>query len=442
MVADLPSLAESLLQSPLGGAIDPIPVTVGLVLLVLATVSALSSAALLVYSPTRLQKLLGPTRGPAVAARLSTRELEFRILARLVMVASATGCLILTGTGVDGVLGNTLFAGVCLLMVFLVVVLPAVAVRRGAARVLTLTLPVLHPLGLLLFPLIRVLVWACRPLLRALKIPEQTTIEPEQVVDEILAAVDDSAVRGHLEEEVRAWIGNIVELKELHTSEVMTPRTDIHAMEANTPLFEAIKQAVEEGHSRFPVYKESIDNVVGVFYVKDVLSRLAKEQDTSNITVGEVAREPMFAPESMRVSDLLADFRRTKVQMAIVLDEYGGTAGLITIEDVLEEIVGEITDEFDPDEEDPIKTIEGHKIIEVAGRARVEEVNSALCGELVPTGEDYDTIAGFVFAHLGQIPQSGETFQAGDVEYRILSVSNRRIARVRLTVLAPQPTDG
>jgi putative hemolysin len=127
--------------------------------------------------------------------------------------------------------------------------------------------------------------------------------------------------------------------------------------------------------------------------------------------------------------------------MAIVLDEYGGTAGLITIEDILEEIVGEITDEFDPDEELPIRVIEGQQVIEVSGKTRVDEANFALGEVLIPPGEGYDTVGGFVFDHLGQIPEIGQTFQTGGVEYRILDVAERRVRKLRLTVLTPQPSD-
>ena len=443
MVMDLPASAESFLQTSVDGAIDPVPVIIGAALLVVAAVSANASSALLAYSPTKLRRLLGSDRGPAALELLHAHDLEIRVLVRLVMIASATGCLLLTSAGMEGTLGQILFACVCVAMAFLVAVLPAAVAQRGAERVVVLILPAIEPLRfILLYPLVRPLIRVCKPLLRALRIPDRPPTEPDEIADEILAAVDDSAGVGKLEEEERTWISNIVELKELHASEVMTPRTDIHALEASTPLFDAIKQAVAKGHSRLPVYEESIDNVVGVFYAKDILSRLAKEQDTSTITVGEVTRDPLFAPESMQVSVLLRDFKRTKVQMAIVLDEYGGTAGLITIEDVLEEIVGEITDEFDPEEEEPIKSIISSKVIEVSGKTRVEEANSALAAELVPQGEDYDTVGGYVFSHLGRIPESGETFQSAGLEYAILSVNNRRIGRVRLTLLTPLPADG
>ena len=442
MVTNLPATTESLLQTSVGGEIQPVPVAIGVALLGLAALSASASSALLAYSPTKLRRLLGPKKGPAALEFLHAHDLEIRILVRLVMIASASGCLFLTTSGTEGTLGQILFASVCVVMAFLVAVVPAAVAQRGSERVVVLILPAIEPLRfLLLYPVVRPLIRICKPLLRALRIPDKPPTKPDEIADEILAAVDDSARVGKLEDEERTWISNIVELKELHASEVMTPRTDIHALEASTSLLDAIKEAVAKGHSRLPVYRENIDNVVGVFYAKDILSRLAKEQDTSTITVGEVTREPLFAPESMRVSVLLRDFKQTKVQMAIVLDEYGGTAGLITIEDVLEEIVGEITDEFDPEEEKPIKNINDGRAIEVSGKTRVEEANNALPAELVPQGHDYDTVGGFVFSHLGRIPEVGETFQSAGLEYTILSVDNRRIDRVRLTLLTALPAD-
>ena len=161
----------------------------------------------------------------------------------------------------------------------------------------------------------------------------------------------------------------------------------------------------------------------------------------NSITVGELNRKPLFAPASMRISDLLKEFKNSKVQMAIVIDEYGGTAGLITIEDILEEIVGEIEDEFDPEAEAPITIIERDHVIEVSGKTRVEEANEALGVDVIPPGADYDTVGGFVFSHLEQIPDVGATFQIAGVELQILTVQHQRVSRVRLTLLTAQPTD-
>ncbi|MHC4516036.1 MAG: transporter associated domain-containing protein, partial [Planctomycetota bacterium] len=156
--------------------------------------------------------------------------------------------------------------------------------------------------------------------------------------------------------------------------------------------------------------------------------------------VKNIMRKPLFAPESMGVLDLLREFKAKKVQLAVVLDEYGGNAGLITIEDILEEIVGDISDEYDPDEEEPIKIIENQRIIEVSGKARVEEANAVLA-DRVPEGDDYDTVAGFVFNHLGRIPEVGTRFETDAVQYEVLRADGRRIDRLRLTLMQPQPQD-
>ena len=426
----------------LSGDLDPLVLSVGLALLVLASFSANASAALLVYSPTKLARRLGEEAAAAPLELLRAHDLEYRLLARLLMIGGCTAGLLAADVAGSGSLGRGVFVATCVVAAFLVAVLPATPAERGAERIVLRALPILSPLRVVLsFPILRPMIAICRPLLRALRIPDKPPTEPDEIADEILAAVADSAGEDELEEEEKVWIGNIVELKELHASEAMTPRTDIHGLEAGTSLREAVQRAVEKGHSRLPVYDGTIDNVVGIFYAKDVLGRLAREEDTDSVTVGEVTREALFAPESMRISHLLQEFKQSKVQMAIVLDEYGGTAGLITIEDVLEEIVGDIADEFDPEEELPIEVIEDRRVIEVSGKTRVEEANDALHEDLVPEGEDYDTVGGFVFHHLGQIPEAGETLRTGGLEYKILQVEGRRIRRLRLTLLEPQPSD-
>jgi len=427
---------------PPGGGLQPWSLAAGYALLALAVLAANTSAALLVYSPTRLKKRLGPASGAATLTLLREWDLEFRVLARLIMVVAAACGLWLIKVSAHGPLGQATFVVSCLAAVWLVAVLPAAMAQRAAERVVVTFLPALNPLRfLLLYPVIRPMLWCCRPVMRALKVPESPPMEPVEIADEILDAVSDTDRSDAVAEDEKVWIGNIVALKQRYVAEVMMPRTDIHALEASLPLSEAIVLAVAKGHSRFPVYQETIDNVVGVFYAKDVLGRLANRQDTSEVRIGQVTRDPLFAPESMLVGDLLREFKSSKVQIAIVLDEYGGTAGLITIEDILEEIVGEITDEFDPDEELLVRCIHDSHVLEVSGKARIEDVNTNLSPAKIPEGEDYDTIGGFVFSHLGQIPRTGEKFQVHGLECRILQVDNRRVHKVRLTVLEPHPSD-
>jgi magnesium and cobalt transporter len=255
---------------------------------------------------------------------------------------------------------------------------------------------------------------------------------------DILAAVSDSAQDVELPDEERRWIENIVELKSMHASEVMTPRTDMVSFPSSMPLLEGVRRAIDAGFSRYPVYDTRIDDVVGVFYAKDALEVLGTEADLGERTVGQMVRKPIFVPESMSLVDLLRLFRATKKQMAVVLDEYGGTAGLVSIEDVLEEIVGEIEDEYDPEGEQPVKVVEEGAVIEVSGRTRVDEANEHL-GDRLPEGEDYDTVAGWVFTTLDRIPRVGETVEIGGIGIRILEADDRRIARMRLTVQVAAP---
>ena len=442
VLCNLP-LAIQLAENPTpGSGLQPWWLVTGCVLLMVSVLAANASAALLLYSPSRLKKLLGPERGSATLALLRRGDLELRVMARLIMVVTAACGLWLINANVHGSLGQLTFIGICLAAVVLVAVLPAAMAQRAAERVVVTVLPVLSPLRiLLLYPVIRPMIWCCRPVMKALKIPDCPPMEPVEIADEILDAVSDPDGSDALAEEEKTWIGNIVALKQRYVAEVMMPRTDIHALEASLPLSEAIELAVAKGHSRFPVYQETIDNVVGVFYAKDVLGRLANSQDTCEVCIGEITREPLFAPESMLVGDLLREFKSSKVQIAIVLDEYGGTAGLITIEDILEEIVGEIADEFDPEEEVLVHRVRGNHVLEVSGKARIEDVNATLGALRIPDGEDYDTIGGFVFSHLGQIPSAGETFQIHGLEYRILQVDKRRVHKVRLTLLQPHPSE-
>jgi len=226
-------------------------------------------------------------------------------------------------------------------------------------------------------------------------------------------------------------------------AEAMTPRTDVQAIEQDETIAKAVTIAVESGYSRYPVYRERIDDVVGMFYAKDAL-RLGQTGPDGNPAISSAApvrkvmRAPLFVPENTGVIELLEQFKAGKVQMAVVLDEYGGTAGIITIEDILEEIVGDINDEYDADDEEaPVKVVEEGRVVEVSARERVEDVNECLGIEL-PEDGDYDTIAGFVFSELGRIPKVGESFACHGAEFRILSGDDRSLGRMRVVALESQ----
>ncbi|MHC4516741.1 MAG: hemolysin family protein, partial [Planctomycetota bacterium] len=377
MVTNLPGTSDQVFQFPLEGSLSPLGLGLACVLLAVATFGAHSAAALLLYSPTKLARRLSArndkSMAPAVDERITTLRVqgrELQVVARLLTISGVVGAVFLTYQSVEGTLGGVALALMALALLFLVGVLPAAVATRRAEGLILGVVPILQVLRILLrYPLVLPMLLVTRPVLRALKVPDHPPTDPDEVADEILAAVSDSATGSALEEERKVWIGNIVELKDLHVCEVMTPRTDVLAFEAALPLGEAVAKAVEAGHSRFPVYEDKMDNVVGVFYAKDALAYFGQNGTAEGAQVKNIMRKPLFAPESMGVLDLLREFKAKKVQLAVVLDEYGGNAGLITIEDILEEIVGDISDEYDPDEEEPIKIIENQRVIEVSGKA-------------------------------------------------------------------------
>ncbi len=442
MVTSLPGASDQVFQFPLEGSLSPLGLALACGLLGMAAFGAHSATALLLYSPTKLaRKLAARTGRDELISTLQAQGRELQVVARLLTIFGVVGAVFLTYQNVEGTLGTVAMVAMALALFFLVGVLPAAVAARRAEDLVLGVVPALQTLRRLLrYPLVLPLLWLATPVLRALRVPDQPPTDPEEVADEILAAVSDSATASALEEERKVWIGNIIELEDVHVSEVMTPRTDVLAFEAGLSLREAVARAVQAGHSRFPVYQDKMDNVVGVFYAKDALAYFGQNGTAEGAQVKDIMRQPLFAPESMGVLDLLREFKTLKVQLAVVLDEYGGNAGLITIEDILEEIVGDISDEYDPDEEEPIKVIEDQRVIEVSGKARVEEAN-ALLKDRVPEGDDYDTVAGFVFNHLGRIPEVGTRFEADGIAYEVLRANGRRIGRLRLTLMQPQPQD-
>ena len=224
-------------------------------------------------------------------------------------------------------------------------------------------------------------------------------------------------------------ISNIFEFDDTEIKDAMTHRTDIVGVEENDDIKQAIRLAIEEGKSRLPVYSENMDNICGVVYVKDLL-RLALENDGAFHSAKEFMREIMFVPESNKCGELFEEFTKTKNQIAVVVDEYGGTAGIITMEDLLETIVGNIQDEYDDEEEEIQKHSED--IFDFLGTADFADALEAL-GKDVPQDTDFDTIAGFVVDLLGHIPAQEENASVRweDIEFRVLEVKDNMIERVR-----------
>jgi CBS domain containing-hemolysin-like protein len=256
--------------------------------------------------------------------------------------------------------------------------------------------------------------------------------EPVHSPDEIRMLVEQSEEQGALEPADAEMLGAVLEFSEKNAREVMTPRTDIVAMPAEASLDDALETVEESRFSRYPVYDESIDHVVGMVHVKDLLGVLHEQLD--RFTVRDVMRSIHVVPGSREVEAVLTDFKRLKEHMAIVLDEYGGTAGLVTMEDLLEEIVGEILDEYDETTEIPVpRAVAGET--RITGAMSIRELNEQY--ELSVPEDDYTTIGGYVFGALGRLPVVGDRVSGAGATFEVRAMDGRRIETLAMKVEKP-----
>ena len=252
--------------------------------------------------------------------------------------------------------------------------------------------------------------------------------QQEEKHEEFLEDLEQHRMEGAFDEEEQEMIENVLELSERHADEIMTPRTDLIAVEVHADLPTVLATIKQAGHSRIPVYEENIDTIVGLIYAKDLLAEVGREADDFSLRAR--MREAYFVPESKPLRSLLHEFQNQKLHIAIVLDEYGGTAGIVTLEDILEELVGEITDEYEETPPESIREIDD-RTIEVDARTYVDDLNDQYDLDL-PEDEDYDTVGGFVFSRLGYIPKNGEHFEYENLTFTIASAEPRRIKRIRI----------
>jgi len=250
----------------------------------------------------------------------------------------------------------------------------------------------------------------------------------EEKQEEFLNGLEQRRMEGVVDKEEQKMIESVLELSEAAADEIMTPRTDIVAVEVNSDLQTILETINKAGHTRVPVYEENIDNIVGLIYAKDLLSEIGR--NPADFKLRDKMRDAHFVPETKPLRVLLHEFQDQKQHIAVVLDEYGGTAGIVTLEDILEELVGEITDEYEETPSEPVKKID-QNTIEVDARTYVDDLNDQF--ELnLPEDEDYDTVGGFVFSQLGYIPKAGESFDYENLKFTITSAETRRIKHIRI----------
>jgi len=325
------------------------------------------------------------------------------------------------------------FVSALILTIFSVVI-PHTWSQHAGTTLLVYGYPFLQIFAWISWPLNAVFFWI-DPVVRRLAgvSPEYENNRLDEKQEELLSVVEEQEKEGVVDEEEREMIASVLDFRDTSAGEIMTPRTEVIALEANISPAQAVETVINEGHSRYPVFEENIDNISGLLYAKDLLRHLSNPDDSEDIR--PLLRKPFFVPESKKLRNLLHDFQNQKVHMAVVLDEYGGTAGVVTIEDILEELVGEIVDEYEAPQAESIKRID-ENTFEVDARYEVDELNDEL-NLGIPEDQDYETIGGFTFAKLGHIPITGETFEHDNLNFTVIDAGERKINRLRI-VIAPQ----
>ncbi len=280
-------------------------------------------------------------------------------------------------------------------------------------------------------PIVKFLALSTNGVLRVMGIDPHAD---EEVVteEEIRMMVDVGGEKGVIEDAQIEMINNIFEFDDIDVADIMTHRTDMVCIDDDEPLSEAVKLSIENGFSRIPVYEEDPDDIIGIVYIKDFLKYVGTNLPKTK-TVKDMMRPAYYVPETKRCGELFTEMTEKRVQMAVVIDEYGGTAGIVTLEDLLESIVGNIQDEYDQEDEEI--SIINDTVFEVDGITDIEEVEEHI-GKTFPDG-DYDTIGGYIISVLGFLPQDGEMneVQFENVKFTVLSVEERRIDKVKIEIL-------
>lgn len=327
---------------------------------------------------------------------------------------------------------------ILLLSVFILAVPHALAKYAGE-EILSVTYRILFGFSYLAAPALYVFRLYDMLVKRLAGVPEATTEEmQEEKHEEFLTGLEQQRMEGVVDEEEQEMIESVLELSDTTADEIMTPRTEVVALDVNSGLSEILKIIIEAGHSRLPVYEENIDNIIGFIYAKDLLTEVGKE--TNGFELRSKLREAYFVPETKSLRTLLHEFQNQKLHIAVVLDEYGGTAGIVTIEDILEELVGEITDEYESTPPKFIKVI-NEKTIDVDARTPIDDLNDRFDLDL-PEDEDYETIGGFVFSYLGYIPKATETFMYENLKFTITGAEKRKVKKLRIEKMIEQTNAG
>ena len=411
---------------------------IGLLLIAAMLYTSTLSYALRDYSRGRLATYLSEDRQRLWFERLDQYETQLQAVTGFARMASILATCVWVDVGFfrNGAAEATshslilpmLAVNLLILMIFAIGIPHALSVHASDA-VMAQNLSALWLLRHLFYPIEKVLDFIEFLVRRLLGKTEPTEAEEaDRMEQEILDAVSEGELHGAVDEEQKEIIESVFELHETQVSEIMTPRTDIVAISADATYEETRRRIIDAGHSRIPVFENSLDQIIGVLYAKDLI----RLEPGASFDVRQTMRIVPYVPETKTIDQLLRQLRTEKVHIAIVLDEYGGTAGLVSIEDILEELVGEIEDEYDPQATPEINVVDDDTL-DVDARARVCDINDALEVDL-PDDGDYDTVGGFIFTKMGRIPSTGDEFTHDNIRFSVVDAEPRKINRLRIHV--------
>jgi putative hemolysin len=399
-------------------------------------VAAAAQAALVYIDRARLHHLL-EERGPSARQLLRVLEDPTNTLSTILLVytvalgiAAGLAAWVAVDLWPSLPLVAVLVAVLATLVLLLVQLVGRIVALAHPERVALAFVRPIGVLGRVLFFVLVPLNALYGMLARVLGVPR--TVTAADAEDRLRHLVEDNA---DLEEEEREMIASVIELGEQPVREAMVPRIDITAVPIGATVRDVLDEVVGSGHSRIPIYDATIDNITGVIYAKDLLRYL--RDGSQDQPVAPLAREALFVPETKKVDELLRELQQKHVHLAIVVDEYGGTAGLITIEDLIEEIVGEIQDEYDR-EEAPIEQLSDTEAVFDA-RVSIRDVNDTL--DLDLDDDDFDTVGGLVYHELGKVPNAGDEIRVDGALVQVLSITGRRVKKVRVTKAPPVGAD-
>jgi len=401
-----------------------------IICLVFAAFCVAAEQALAEASRAKLDDMLEAERRAKMDRLLEKRD-ELAILAGVCRTVFEIAVVLMIATSplFAGLSPYVIFGWAVLIVLVVSELTPRMVVERAPESTLIFILPLFHALSVPLLPVAAGLIALAR-FMRQTNDPAKE--EEDEAAEDILSAVAECEKEGFIAGEQADMIENIIELRDVDVAEIMTPRPDMVSIDIDDPIAKAINVALKSGRSRLPVFRETRDDIVGVLYVRDLIAALAPAKEGERPpSTKDLMRQPYFVPETMLTSNLLRHFQERTTTIAVVVDEYGGTAGLVTIGDIVDMIVGEVRDQHEPQREPEVIVVDDHTL-EADARTPIRRLNEDF-GVDIPESDEYDTVAGYLCATLGRVPQDGDHHACNGTEVHVLKANERRVKRVRIT---------